>query len=208
MTIGYGVCTGSWDRLQANVIPRIGQSPLCALSGQTSIAVAYNSILDVYEGHNLDAVVLLHDDLEITDPAREAKILEVMSRPTASVVGVAGAWGVTGLAWWNANPVGHQVAGNTVLDFGLREGYVNALEGSFLAFSPWAVKNLRLDESYPGFHGYDCDIGMQATAAGRMPMVIDLDTHHHGTGRLGFRSQESHEEWLRADVIFREKWGL
>jgi hypothetical protein len=91
------------------------------------------------------------------------------------------------------------------VDFGERVGEVDALEGSILVFSPWAIRNLRFDTSYPGFHGYDCDISMQAQRANKRVLVIDLDTHHHST--LGFKSGEIHQSWIQANAIFQSKWS-
>lgn len=203
MVVVYGTCVGSWDKLQANVIPRV-TGPLLALSGQTSICVAYNSILDAYQDRSLDALILLHDDLEITDPDWETKLVAPLTDPHVLLVGVAGGDGQHGLAWWNHNPVGHQQTDVMNIDFGVRTGDVTLLEGSVLVFSPAAIKTLRFDTRFPGFHGYD-EIGMQAAQMGRV-VVADVDTHHHSS--MGFKSDESHSQWLEADRLYREKWGL
>lgn len=203
--IAYGSCVGSWGRLHANVVPRIGDRPLLALSGQTSIAVAYNTILDAFAGQGFDAVVLLHDDLEITDPDAEAKFLTALAEPGVGLVGVAGGGASHGLAWWDANPVGHQLTDVGLIDFGRRSGDVIVLEGSVLVFGPEAVKTLRFDTTFPGFHSYD-EISMQACAAGMRCVVADVDTHHHT--RMGFKSQASHDQWAAGDRAFREKWSL
>lgn len=204
MTIAYGVCVGSWDKLNRNVIPRVGDAQLLGLSGQTSIAVAYNSILDAYKDHGLDVLVLQHDDLEITDPYAEEKLLTAASLPEVALVGVAGGRGAGDLNWWNHSPIGHQTTDSGSVDFGERTGEVFTLEGSLLALSSWAVKHLRFDTSYLGFHGYDCDIAMTARQAGMRVLVADVDTHHHST--LGFKSDSIYDEWARADMLFQQKW--
>jgi hypothetical protein len=151
-------------------------------------------------------LVLVHDDLEILDQAKaEAAILEAFSDPDVALVGVAGGDARSGLAWWNIDPVGHQLTDSMNIDFGRRTGDVTLLEGSLLAFSPWAMLNLVFDENFPGFHGYD-EIAMQAIDKGKRVVVVDVDTHHHST--LGFDSLDSHAEWHRADERFRKKWGL
>jgi hypothetical protein len=201
----YGVCVGSWDKLQANVTPYVGNQPLLGLSGQTSIAVAYNMILDAYRGANVDALVLQHDDLQITDPDAADKFLTTLSKPDVAIVGVAGGCDPGDLTWWNHRPIGHQLTDSGPVDFGERTGEVVALEGSILVFSPWAIKNLRFDAQYPGFHGYDCDIAMAAHRAGKRVLVADVDTHHHST--LGFKSDSIHQEWVLANTVFQQKWG-
>jgi hypothetical protein len=204
--IGYGCCVGSWDRFQANVASHTQGQEVVALCGQTSIAVAYNKILAAYASPMRvlpSVLVLQHDDLEIVDPDAEEKLLAAFEDPTVALVGVAGGSAAHGLAWWNVDPIGHQQTDSMYIDFGPRAGYVDSLEGSILAFSPWAIQYLRFDLNYPGFHGYD-EISMQVKAKGRRNLVIDLDTYHHT--KVGFDSAASQDEWLRADKRFREKW--
>lgn len=200
--IGYGVCVGSWEKLRRNVIPRTEGRPLLGLSGQTQLTVAYNTILDAYRGRDLDAVILLHDDLEVTDPAAEAKFLAALADDVA-LVGVCGGKGDKTLAWWTSETVGHQMTDSCMLDFGPRTGDVAFIEGSIMVFSPWAVENLRFDERYPGFLGYD-DVCLTARAAGRRVVVADVDTHHHST--VGFKSPQIARNWHVAEEIFQEKW--
>jgi len=204
----YGVCVGSWDRFNQYVVPRTQGREVIGISGQTSIAVAYNKILETVVTYNPaepPGLVLLHDDLEILDQAKaEAAILETFLDPDVALVGVAGGDARSGLAWWNIDPIGHQLTDSMNIDFGKRSGDVTLLEGSFLAFSPWALGHLMFDEEYPGFHGYD-EIAMFAIRARKRVVVVDIDTHHHT--RLGFDSLDSHAEWHRADERFRKKWG-
>lgn len=201
--IGYGCCVGSWEKLRRNVIPRTGGRPLLALSGQTQLTVAYNTILDAHRGRGLDAVILLHDDLEIVDPDAEAVFLAALADPDVAMVGVCGGKGDASLAWWTSETVGHQRTDSGLLDFGQRAGDVAFIEGSIMVFSPWAVDNLRFDTRYPGFLGYD-DICLTARAAGKRVSVVDVDTHHHST--VGFKSPQVREAWDVAESIFQAKW--
>lgn len=204
--IVYGVCVGSWDRFNRYVVPKTEGREVVGLSGQISIAVAYNKILSMYEGRGVP-LILQHDDLEILDPvAAEVAILEAFQDPNVALVGVAGGDARTGLAWWNNDPVGHQLTDSMNIDFGQRSGDVTLLEGSLMAFSPWAIHTLFFDQGYPGFHGYD-EIAMSVIRDwNKRVVVVDVDTHHHTT--LGFDSLDSHAEWHRADERFRKKWGL
>jgi hypothetical protein len=202
--IAYGCCVGSWDRFQRYVVPHV-RGRLIATSGHEHIAVAYNTILDAFDGRTLpDALVLLHDDLELIDPDAEMKFVSALSDADVALVGVAGTRTCTSLAWWDRDTIGHQHIDSQLLDFGARTGDVTALEGSIIVLSPWAIQHLRFDETYLGFHGYDCDIAMQARRAGRRVVVADVDTHHHV--QLGFKTPESAAGWCRADQLFREKW--
>ena len=206
MSVAHGVCVGDWDRLYANVLPRATGRPVIAICGQTSIATAYNAILDAAREINVDLLILQHDDLEIVDPDVEAKLLAAVDAG-AGVVGVAGGMYRGDIAWWVHEPVGHQQTDAMLIDFGPRAGTVDLLEGSLLALPRYVLESrLRFDERYPGFHGYDVDISRQVQRVlGLDVVVVDLDTHHHN--RMGYKSQESYQDWLTSDRLFREKWG-
>ena len=206
VNIVYGCVTNSRERLERYVTPRVGDRSLIVLWNQTSLAHAYNCIIGACMFHDIDALILVHDDLELIDPNTEEKFLTALSMPDAGIVGVAGGYDVTGLAWWNGQTVGHQLTDSGMLDFGPREGDVQSLEGSVMALGPWALDHLCFDEdAFTGFHGYD-DIGMTVRQHGKRVIVADIDTHHHTT--LGFTSIESEQAWLAADQRFREKWRL
>lgn len=206
VSIGYGSCVGSWEKFGRNVASRTGGRPMVALSGQPSISVAYNLILDAYKGRGMDAVILLHDDLELTDPDAEAKFLDALTDPDIALVGVCGGKGDQTLHWWESEKVGHQMTDSGLLDFGPRTGDVAIIEGSAMVFSPWAVDNLRFDERYPGFSaGYD-DICLHARAAGKRVTVVDVDTHHHST--VGWKSPQAEAAFAAAEQQFRAKWGI
>lgn len=201
----FGVCVGDWDRLRANVLPHAAGRPVIAVSGQTSIAVAYNAILEAAEWMtDLDLLIIQHDDLEITDPNCETKF-QAAADAGADVMGVAGGRGCTSIAWWNLDPIGHQRTDAMTIDWGVRAGPVELLEGSLLAFTRRACA-LRFDTTYPGFHGYDADICMQARDQDLGVAVVDVDTHHHNP--MGFKTAESHLDWLAADRRFRQKWEV
>lgn len=202
-SVAYGCCVGSWDKYQRNVAPHVVNKPVHTVEGQTSIAAAYNEILAACP-QDVDALILLHDDLEITDPDAESKFLAALE-PDVGLVGVAGGGGKNGLAWWLCDPVGHQQTDVLNIDFGARTGDVDLIEGSIMVFSPWAIDTLRFDERFPGFHGYD-EIAALAGARHMRVVVADVDTHHHSS--LGFKSDASHAQWLEADRLYREKWGL
>lgn len=236
--IGYGCVVGWWDEFQQYVVPQVGDRrvygdgplpdrPLIALSGQTSIARAYNVILKAFwyqYGAELEAVILLHTDLTITDPDGEAKIVAACQEPDVALVSVEGGDGDRGTEWWECNPIGHQAIDRFYIDFAgqipgaevgppdaartkprARSGDVAVLEGSILAFSPWAVQHLRFDEYCPAaFHGYD-EVCFQARQAGKRCVVVDVDTHHHTSG--AYKGQQSSDEWKAANEWTRKKWG-
>lgn len=204
--IGYGCCVGSWDKFHRYVEPVIPKDrPILTAFNQKSISVAYNAILDGFRVYDLSAVILLHDDLEMTDEYTEDKVLRTLrADPDVALIGVAG--GGPSLAWWNIDPIGYQLtdSGPLVFGRGKRWGTVSMIEGSFMAFSPWAVQELRFDERY-AFLGYD-DICLEAGRIRNKKVVVtSIDTHHHTT--VGFKSESVREMWERSEQIFRQKWG-
>lgn len=203
MVIAHGVCVGDWGRFNRWVVPS-ALGGILALSGQTSIGDAYNTILDAAAAAKPDLLILQHDDLEITDPHAADKLAATMTDDVA-VAGVAGACGVESLAWWNYDSVGHQQTDTQLIDFGPRTGDVDGLEGSLLVFSPWAIQNLRFDP-LPGFHGYDVIICKKALARGKRVVVADVDTHHHVN--LGFKTAASEAQWRLAEQYFQAMDGV
>jgi hypothetical protein len=203
--IEFGCCVSSFDKLQSFVLPYVGYRPLHAVCNAPSIAWAYNTILESvpFRMRGLDALILLHDDLEVTDPDADSKFLAAIEDPDIALAGVCGGRGVRSLDWWSYDTVGHQMIDTGLIDFGPRTGDVDSLEGSILVFSPWATRFLRFDESYPGFHGYD-EISMLAKQHGKRNVVVDVDTHHHTVA--GYKSEASAREWEEADARFRQKW--
>ena len=206
MNVAYGCCVGSDEKLHRYVLPRLPPLRLIYTKrGETSIASAYNQMLADALEDGVEVLILQHDDLEIVDPAGEDKLVAALMGAHVGLAGVAGGGGKGGLAWWNQNPIGHQRTDTMDIDFGRRDGVATLLEGSLLAFGPWAIAHLRFDESFPGFHGYD-EIAMQCREARMFNAVVDVDTWHHNP--MGFKSEASHQEWLAADRMYREKWGL
>jgi hypothetical protein len=216
VTVLYGCCVGWWDEFHNYVLPWVGDGrvygdgapskPIVAVAGLTSIARAYNAILNTTWVDDLDALILLHTDLQILDPQAEQRILDAFrSDPDVALIGVAGGGGERGTHWWECNPIGHQQIDTQMIDFGAREGYVDVLEGSLLAMAPWAAGMLRFDEEMPGFHGYD-EIALLSKALGKKNLVLNIDTHHHTHG--GFKGRQSTDDWQIANQRSRLKWGL
>lgn len=208
MNIAYGVCVGRWDRFSSYVKPRVGSRPLTVLSGQPSITVAYNRILDSHTNSDVDALVLLHEDLELIDPATEDKITAALETPNVAFIGVAGGrGGPPSLAWWESpKRFGHQFTDSGPLELGPRSGDVELLEGSFLVFSRWAIDHLRYDERLTGFHCCD-EIVIGARRHGMRAVVTDIDTHHH-TAVGVFKSPAAQAEWYTNETLYREREGL
>jgi hypothetical protein len=206
--IAYGICIGSDERYDRYARPGLALSAspnalVLEARSQVSIFPAYNSFLDtVTSSPCLEALVLLHDDVELRDPVFEQRVRSALTDSQAGILGAIGACGVQNLAWWEGEGHGRCVDTNGVIDFGGMPCDVDSVDGLLLVLSPWAVRNLRFDENtFHGFHGYDADICFQARAAGHRVRVIETELFHHTKGGFGnvkaFRS---------ADVAFRRKW--
>jgi Glycosyltransferase like family len=179
----------------------------------------YNLLCEQVAGReDLEALVLLHQDVEIADSGLSGKLREVLADPDVAIAGCAGAIGVRSLAWWEGSITWASVTqrydelgGGEVEGVSWRAdsappytrvGEVDAVDGCLLALSPWAARNLRFDESIGASHGYDVDICLQARAAGKKVLAADLRVvHHHSLELLS-----APEEWIRAHIALAEKW--
>lgn len=179
---------------------------MIVLRHQTSIAAAYNSILDMASrSPSVEGVILLHDDVELLDREWRAKLDDAFEQG-GDVVGVIGGRGRGGMAWWTREQQFGRVAQpDLIMDKGLGLAEVDVLDGLILGVSPWGVRNLRFEvDAYPGFHGYDADICSQARARGRRVFVAPIEVMHHTRGAFGTR--KSYEDWIRAVLAWEIRW--
>ncbi len=137
-----------------------------------------------------------------------------------AIVGCAGAIDVRSIAWWEGSVTWASFT-HKFDDFGGGEipalswipeqmpvyaetGVVDSVDGFVMAFSPWAIQNLRFDESVgTALHGYDFDICMQAKAAGKKVVTASMRVVHHHS--LNLISEA--EGWIQAHMTLTEKWA-
>jgi Glycosyltransferase like family len=208
--IAFASCVGSEEKYRDYAQPGLRRvcepdSLVAEVTTDTSIFSAYNEVLDALAGNDdLEALVLLHEDLEIVDGDFCSKVRRRLSEPDVAVLGVIGAVGVTGLAWWEGEGRGRCLETRGLVDFGGGSHDVDSVDGLLLVLSPWAVRNLRFDDrSFTGFHGYDADICFQARAAGKRVVVEDIAVVHHTKGGYG-----NLHAYRASDAAFRAKWKL
>jgi len=182
-----------------------------------SVARSYNLLLDTAGRlDDLEAVVLLHEDAEILQPDFCARLRQALADPAVMVVGCVGARNVRDMAWWdgelrwNSSPYRYPGrAGGGELAFTGKPGSVahtpgevDSVYGVLLALSPWAVRNLRFDESIGMLHGYDYDLCRQARAHGGRVVAADLRiAHHHPLDLV-----KDIEIWVGAHMRAAELW--
>jgi hypothetical protein len=152
----------------------------------------------------VSGLVLIHDDVLLRDLQLPSKLTTLFDDPTIGIVGAIGASGVQSLDWWLYDTHGWVEETERVIDFGRGTYDVDVVDGVLIAMSSTAMRQLRFDAGrFTGFHGYDCDIGLQARSVGLRVVVTDLDVFHdsYPHGKITDRSA-----WLKADQIWRRKW--
>jgi len=194
-------------------------SEVIANAAAGSIFRSYNLILDtVAQRDDVEALVLLHQDAEIDDPAFCAKLRAALKDPEVGVVGCVGAIGVRSIAWWEGSVTWAsfihrygELGGGDLPAFSwngqerpayARTGEVDTVDGFVLALSPWTVRNVRFDESLGQLHGYDYDFCLQVRAAGKRVVTADFQVvHHHSLDPIS-----ETETWIQAHMRVAEKW--
>ncbi len=190
-------------------------------SSPGSIFRAYNLLLDEAARHDdLEALVLLHQDVEIVDDDFCGKVRAVLADPDVAIAGCVGARDARTMAWWEGAVTWasfthryYEHGGGILPAFAMspeterlpvyaRLGEVDTIDGFIMVLSPWATRNLRFDETLGQFHGYDFDICMQARAAGRKVVTADLKVWHHHSLEL----ISDPETWIEANIRLTEKW--
>jgi GT2 family glycosyltransferase len=167
---------------------------------------------------DLEALVLIHQDAELVDPGLCEKVREAFRDPVVALAGCGGAVGVRSIAWWEGSITWasythrfEEMGGGELPGLSWHEerpeyartGEVDSLDGILIAMSPWAVHELRFDESIGRLHGYDLDICLQARAAGKKVVTIDTRLIHHHSLDL----MEDPEGWIAAHMKVAEKWS-
>jgi hypothetical protein len=184
----------------------------------SSIFRSYNLILEQAAEHeDLEALVLVHQDTELVDPELCAKVRAVFADADVAVAGAIGALGVRTIAWWEGSVTWAsfihrygELGGGDLPGFAwtgekppfARTGEVDTVDGFLLVLSPWAVRNVRFDESLGSLHGYDVDYCMQVRAAGKKVLTADFRAIHNHSLEL----VSDPEGWVEAHVRHAEKW--
>jgi hypothetical protein len=223
--IAFGVAITepkTYDRFAAPGIRRAAEPDSLVFAHQTagSLFRKYNLLLDQAGVHEaLEALVLVHQDVEIVEADFAARVREALSDSDVAIVGCVGAVEVRKPAWWKGTVTWaafshhYEELGGGEFDSlswrpettpsHLAPGEVDAVDGLVMVLSPWAVRELRFDESLGQFHGYDFDICMQARAAGKKVVTADFRVIHHRSLEL----ISDPEAWIAAYIRLGEKWA-
>jgi hypothetical protein len=211
----YGRCAEPGIRRAAEA-----GSELLALPSVGSIFRSYNALLDrAAELDELEALVLVHQDAEIVDEDFCHKVRDALSDPDVAVAGCVGAIGVRSIAWWEGSVTQasfvqryddeHGAGDLPAFSWAWEEappyariGEVDTVDGFLLALAPWAVRNVRFDESLGTLHGYDIDYCLQVREAGRKVVTADFRAIHSHT----LEPFSDPEAWIEAHMRIAEKW--
>jgi Glycosyltransferase like family len=214
--IAFGSATtneGEYRAYAAPTVERLAEpdSLLMRRHGYDSIHEPYNEMLAEAAKHDdLEAVVLLHQDISIEDDAFLARVRAVLAASEeVAVIGSAGARDIAGLAWWEGSARGRaespaMIPGGSVDVYSHGDFEVDSVDGMLLVLSAWAARELRFDRGLAGpLDGYDADICFQARARGRRVVVADLRVSHYAP-----RDFLDHRRWVDAAVALQRKWRL
>ena len=211
----------TYDRCAVPGIQRAAEPDSIVLTHMraTSLFRNYNVLLDKAAEHeDLEALALVHQDVEIADPGFAPKVREALGGPEVAIVGCVGAVGVRSMAWWQGAvtwaSMSHryeELGGGEFKSLSwdpettpshVAPGEVDMVDGLVMVLSPWAVRNLRFDESLGRLHGYDFDICMQARAAGKKVVTANFRAIHHHSLEL----ISDPDAWTAAYIRLVEKW--
>lgn len=188
--IAYGLCVGTSHKFEKIALPAIrAQNPTASVlirRGQSSIAEAYNSLIEEANTLSAEALILLHDDVELKGDI-EAPLERCLSLPDVAIVGAIGSRG-SSFDWWSdGEHFGFAQDTRAVHDFGGGTHDVDVVDGLVMALSAWALEHLRFDaDHFDGWHGYDADICRQAREHGKRVLVTDLPLFHHARPLEGY----------------------
>lgn len=190
-------------------------SAVLAFAAVGTVGRSCNLLLDAAARRDdLEALVIVDQAAEIVDPGFCDGVRRALRDPEVAVAGAVGATGVRTIAWWEGEvrcgEVVHRYdehGGGALPAIGWKPvepppADVETVDGFLMALSPWAVRNLRFDESLSLGHGYDLDYCLRARAAGRRVTTAGFRVVRHHPLEL----VEDHDLWVEAHIRFAEKW--
>jgi GT2 family glycosyltransferase len=222
--VAFGVAVSDPATLEAVALPGIERasepdSVVITRVGHDSIQRPYNEMLEeAARLPDLEALVLLHQDLELTDASLIPRIRQLLREPEVGVVGAIG-WapprpaadvgaplprpGLGPLALWSyAASRPEDVFGRLGPLYSEGSFEVEMADGILLALAPWVVRSIRFDERMArDFHGYDVDFSLRVRAAGGRIVCDDIPCVHHMS-----RLWRDRDELVRARTGVLQRW--
>ncbi len=199
---------GVYDHVALPSIRAVAESDaaILAISGAPSMAIAYNSLIGraLEHGDDVEAIVLLHDDVAIQDRNFLQRIRRVLRDPAIGVIGVIGGCELRSLGWWSGRRLVGRVWGYNGYNGGVPlRGEVDAVDGLLMVLSRDAMKRVPFDEDMiTGFHGYDSDYCYSCRAAG-LRVVVEPFEVYHDAARV---ERVTTPAYQHTQALFMEKW--
>lgn len=164
--------------------------------GYDSIQQPYNEMMDEAAAWpSLEALVLLHQDLELLDDSLPGRVRRVFEEPDVGLLGVLGGRLTRFHCWLTPDrPFGFAIGPNPrpLRDPRISVGahQVDMVDGAAIVAAPWVVRTIRFAEALATqFHGYDTDISRRVVAHGGRVMCEDVPCRHHTTLKADYDAQ-------------------
>lgn len=185
--VAFGVAVSDaamFERIAAPTIRRIAEPDSLVLTrhGYDSIQRPYNEIMDEVAGReDLEALVLLHQDLELLDDSLLRRARPLLEDPRNGVIGLFGGRHAPFAIWWEAEELfGLQASPTSEVRHSVGSHEVEVVDGALLVLAPWVVRSIRFNEALAAdFHGYDADLCFRVLAAGGRVVCNDAPHFHH-----------------------------
>lgn len=208
----FGVHIDSQEVFDRHCLPAIaafgGQDATLITSPDTPIAGTYNRMLAAsLEMDDVEAIVLLRQDVQITDPRFLTKVRDAFARdPQLAVIGPVGGQGSTSLRWWQA-PKRFGLVGPSAGTFAdVNEARdVDFVDGLCMILRPDLAALIRFDDiAFTGRSGYDVDICLRVREAGLRVAIEPIEVVRHGNAHDdddSFRSAAAAWQGQRANAL-------
>ena len=189
-----------YEEIALPAIRRVAEPDSLVLTreGFDSIQQPYNELLDEAACHpDLEALVLLHQDLELLDDTLPGRLRRVFEDPRAGLLGALGGRLSKLHCWLTPDRVfGFAIGPNPREPKSLRISVgpheVDGVDGALLVLAPWAVRTVRFDAANGGhFHGYDVDVGCRVRALGGTVICEDIPCRHHTMLKSDYAAQRA-----------------
>lgn len=187
-----------YEEVALRGIQRVAESDSLILTrdGCDSIQRPYNEMMQIAARRpDLEALVLLHQDLELLDDSLPGRLRHAFRNPDAGLLGVLGArLSKLHCALAPERPFGYAIGPTPIelkdprISRGLHE--VDVVDGALIAAAPWVVRSLRFSEALARrFHGYDIDISRRVAAHKGHVLCEDVPCRHHTTLTTDYEAQ-------------------
>lgn len=195
----------TYERFALTGIRRVAEpdSVIVPHEGHASIQAPYNMLMEQAAGYDdLEALVLLHQDLELLDDSLLRRVRALFADPRVGVVGSFGGRSISLHRWTETTDLyGSAVVPGIERRFNPGPAEVEVVDGQLLVVAPWAVRSLRFGESLAkNFHGYDVDFCWRVRAVGGTAVCDDIPYCHHTAKR------KDHDAIRRAGIDLALMW--